>query len=111
MQSATTTKSKLWEEMDGERGSDQSRTKCLVRADDGRRERLWVRIDVASGRSVRVMFEVGKEVASVMPTIPQPAPSSRMLRFSLDNTLARAGRCGRWLIFVVGREASAKVLR
>jgi hypothetical protein len=46
-----------------------------------REERLWVRISEASGRSVRRIWEVeGRMWESVMPTMPQPAPSSRILR-------------------------------
>ena len=44
-------------------------------------ERLWVKISVASGRSVRmILLKVVNRGARVRDTIPQPAPSSNTLR-------------------------------
>jgi len=37
---------------------------------------------------------VGRMVERVMPTMPQPAPSSRMLRFFRERTLSRMGSGG-----------------
>jgi hypothetical protein len=59
-----------------------------------------VRISEASGRSVRKMLEIcGKRVASVIPTIPQPAPSSMTLRFLFDSVLFKLGNCGKAFVF------------
>lgn len=95
-------------------GRDQSRTwwEIVVVLEDGRqRERLWVRISVASGRSVRrIAWGFGRVRQSVMPTIPQPAPSSRILRpgfesvvssdWRRDNVFRDDGELERW-----GRDA------
>jgi len=52
-----------------------------------------VRISEASGRSVRSILEIcGKRVASVIPTIPQPAPSSIISRSFSDNVLFKLGK-------------------
>jgi hypothetical protein len=62
-------------------------------------ERLWVRISVASGRSVsRILWVVGSVCASVMPTMPQPAPSSRILRLCFERVASSNGRRGNELL-------------
>lgn len=50
---------------------------------------------MASERSVRrVWVMVGKRVERVMPTMPQPAPSSMTFRFGFDRVLFSSGNCG-----------------
>ena len=87
--------------MAGGRGEAQSKTwlESFERIWGGRErvvgERFLERISEASGRSVRVTcLRWGKEDARVMPTIPQPAPSSRTLRFGLCKACSRIGSFG-----------------
>lgn len=79
-------------------GRDQSRTwwDIVVVLGDGRQsERFWVRISVASGRSVRrIVRGFGRAWESVMPTMPQPAPSSRMLRPGCESVVSSSWRRG-----------------
>ena len=73
------------------------------------RERLCMRIGEASGRSVRMNFwKWERDEARVMPTIPHPAPSSRILRFALWRSISRIGSFGVREVargFAVEREA------
>lgn len=56
---------------------------------------LRERISVASGRSVRRMWVgEGSVCRMVMPTMPQPAPSSRMLSEGDDRADSSMGRRG-----------------
>lgn len=56
---------------------------------------LRERISVASGRSVRRMrVGEGSVCRRVMPTMPQPAPSSRMLSEGDDRADSSMGRRG-----------------
>jgi len=67
---------------------------------DGRRLRIGAdvlheRISVASGRSVRRMWVgEGSVCRMVMPTMPQPAPSSSMLSEGDDRVDSSMGRRG-----------------
>lgn len=58
--------------------------------------RFRSRISEASGRSVRIILLMlaDKECVSIKPTIPQPAPSSRILRYFLLRRFSRVGRRG-----------------
>ena len=53
-----------------------------------------------------MVFEIlGKNVARLMPTIPQPAPSSRTLRLGRERRVSSAGRLGRGcVLLVMGKE-------
>ena len=82
-------------------GRDQSRTWWeILEAVQGRRLRIGAdvlreRISVASGRSVRRMRLGERRVCRmVMPTMPQPAPSSRMLSEGDDRVDSSMGRRG-----------------
>lgn len=82
-------------------GRDQSRTWWeILEAVEGRRLRIGAdvlheRISVASGRSVRRMrLGEGSVCRMVMPTMPQPAPSSRMLGKGDDRVDSSMGRRG-----------------
>lgn len=72
-------------------------------------DKFCVRISVASGKSVRMTREIWElnNCDSVMPTIPQPAPSSRALRLLLDKEFSRTGSraTGFW---VSGEETDAR---
>lgn len=55
--------------------------------------RFRCRISLAAGRSVRARVDIfGRQRAKVMSTIPQSAPSSRMLRVGLTMSFPSAGR-------------------
>ncbi len=59
-------------------------------------DRFCVRISAASGRSVRRIWWGFERVCKrVTPTIPQPAPSSRMLRPGDESVVSSKGRRGK----------------
>lgn len=98
--------------MFGGSGEDQSRTWWeILDKLEGREARIegWrlcVRISVASGRSVRRIWEgVGRVCRSVIPTMPQPAPSSRILRLGCERVVSSIGRRGNDESMGRGREA------